>query len=750
MADIIDTFWGRAMHYAKRVITINPFTKKQTNDITFTKKGILNFSINDISGNDPLKIMAPNRGKKVSPEKIMAQITGWSYASIKAIADEISCIEFRVFEIQSNGNHEEKFEHELLDLLEAGNPDQTGAEIKWTIAGHLESVGNAYGLLQGVKNDSDKPTAIFLLNPAFVKPDLDKTIYPYVLKGYQYEYDNRKYYYQPYQIVHMKLPDLSNPHEGIGTMQSIAEWIDNDNFAMEYNRQFFLNGAHMDGVFETEYTTEDQILALKTGYEQNHQGVENSNKVGILPKGVKWKQTTSSMKDMDFSKLLDMTRDRILAGFRVSKTILGTAESDTNRATAETADYVFSKRTIKPKMQLICSYLNEFLAPRYGDNVYISFQDPTPEDKNFRIEEMKAVIGNQPVLSPNETRERYMGVGPVDGGDTVMMGNNLVAVGAPAEDTNENKPAPKTQEGKIQKSIKTRASMNFKARKKISESLAEVLMAKLREIQGKRMNEMTKDEYYSVWKDFTSRVDKVQPEIKKALQDLNAKQEKEVMANLPDIFGNKSVVIKAIPNLFDMKRWMSLTTDALTPIMAGLYKQEGEIAAAAFGKVGINILEIPAAKNALDQAIELLSQSYNQTTLDELKVKLAESLASGEGLTQAADRVSAIYDIADTTRALRVATTETFRIAGEAQKQGWIESKVVKTLVWRAFDDDLTCEFCKEMDGKEVDISDNFLDKGDQLKGTDGGTLDIDYADISAGALHPNCRCGIQPGQLVE
>jgi hypothetical protein len=58
-------------------------------------------------------------------------------------------------------------------------------------------------------------------------------------------------------------------------------------------------------------------------------------------------------KDMDFSNLADATRDRILAGFRVSKTILSTAESDTNRATAETADYVFSKRTIKPKMELI-------------------------------------------------------------------------------------------------------------------------------------------------------------------------------------------------------------------------------------------------------------------------------------------------------------------------------------------------------------------------------------------------------------
>jgi hypothetical protein len=38
---------------------------------------------------------------------------------------------------------------------------------------------------------------------------------------------------------------------------------------------------------------------------------------------------------MDFSVLTEATRDRILAAARVSKTILGTAESDTNRATAD-------------------------------------------------------------------------------------------------------------------------------------------------------------------------------------------------------------------------------------------------------------------------------------------------------------------------------------------------------------------------------------------------------------------------------
>ena len=113
----------------------------------------------------------------------------------------------------------------------------------------------------------------------------------------------------------------------------------------------------------------------------------------VLPKGAKLEHTGITHKDMDFSTLTDATRDRILAGFRVSKTILGTAESDTNRATAETADYVFSKRTIKPKMLLIVSYLNEFLVARYGEDLYLTFIDPVPRTKPLAPTRCSQAVG---------------------------------------------------------------------------------------------------------------------------------------------------------------------------------------------------------------------------------------------------------------------------------------------------------------------------------------------------------------------
>jgi capsid portal protein len=119
---------------------------------------------------------------------------------------------------------------------------------------------------------------------------------------------------------------------------------------MEYNRKFFINGDQVGLFIQTETNVDGNLDRIRKSWRNRQEGVENAHQVPVLPKGVELKHTGVTHKDMDFGNLANETRDRILAAFLVSKTILGTAESDTNRATAETADYVFSKRTIKPKM----------------------------------------------------------------------------------------------------------------------------------------------------------------------------------------------------------------------------------------------------------------------------------------------------------------------------------------------------------------------------------------------------------------
>ena len=107
----IDPSFRKAMSafgmWARKKLNITAHFIKNGEKIEFGAKGLTGYSVNDILGSDSMKIVRPGASKKVSPDKAMAKVTGWTYAAIKAIADEISCIEFRLFEIKDDGAHQE-------------------------------------------------------------------------------------------------------------------------------------------------------------------------------------------------------------------------------------------------------------------------------------------------------------------------------------------------------------------------------------------------------------------------------------------------------------------------------------------------------------------------------------------------------------------------------------------------------------------------------------------------------------------
>lgn len=687
---------------------------------------------------DPLAIFKPTGAKHVSPDKAMANFTGWSYAAVNAIASEVANIQLRLYQIKGK-DHEEVDDHPILDLLQGVNETTTGVELKYITFCHLELTGNFFWLLDGVKNENDEPTAIFPLNPGRVRVKVDKSTFPYRISHYEFTIDGKVFTFQPWQILQGKYPDPNDPFMGIGVPQTIPAWIDSDNYAMEYNRKFFINGANIGMYLTTESNVEGQLDRIKQGVNNKYAGTENAHKIPVLPKGVKFEHTGVTHKDMDFGNLQDVTRDRILAAYRVSKTILGTAESDVNRATSETADYVFAKRTIKPKMLLFVSYLNEFLVPRFGDDLYLTFIDPVPEDKQFRTQEMQAAVANMPVMTQNEARKSYLGLGPVEGGDKLMTPAAMQPIGATEQvDGEETNPTlAKTVEGwktramRIRPGGKTATSNAYKLRKTLSESFKKAI-DRTPAFQVKSITDLTRDEYMEHWKRFSARSEEAKAELHKVFVTINRNQKEEVIANLADATG----VQKAIGELFNLKDWMSITIDLVTPIVRRLARDE---ASAAFAMIGVphkDILANESIAAALDQGIAKMARSYNETTLDQLKKVLTEEMNAEGGTTLAklTDAVDGVYSFADERRAGMIAKTESYRAANWANKTAWQESGVVKTIIWYTAEDDHVCPDCASLDGKEIAIDAKFFDD--------------DYSGGDTPPRHPDCRCYSRPGQI--
>lgn len=726
---------------------------------TKTKSGRSVFGEFPDSGNQ-FMIAAPGGGSPINLSKALANNKGFVYAAVNAKAREVMNIDWRLFEVDGE-DHEEQTENDLLDLLDSVNDNMTGFEFKYLISACLDLTGNAFIYLEGVKNDTDKPKALHLMPPDKVAVVIDRRSWPYQLLGYKMKLENSstEMFFKPYEVVHLRLPNPSNFFEGYSPVAAGAEYIDNDNYAMEFNRKFFINGARPAGFLKSEMVSETQIDVLKLSFANLHVGIDNMNGIPVLPKGVEWQNSGASPKDMDFKNLSEDMRDRILAMFGVSRTILGTAESDTNRATAETADYVFSKRVIKPHMELICGFLNERLVPRYGDNLYVTFIDPVPEDKAFRTQEMQAMVGNQPVMTPNEVRDNYAGLGPVEGGDTLYGSTSFGPLGEatpgddvdpdaePVTETTGKKAKPfisraangervafRPVRTKLQKRAAKRREMHDDLAKKIEADVAEALKTPF----------STKEQDAAIAKSQKERTDAAEKEIRETIININAEQKKEVIASLPGI-------VKAIDpsKLFDLKKWIQITTDALTPAIVSLYETEGKAAAAELGR-DLNPLSDAEAEKALHDSIAKMSESYQQTTLETLEVKINDGLKAGDSLADIRASVEQIYEWSDTWRAERVARTEAFRTTNASLKAVWKQSGVVKTVRWYTASEN-PCPFCQAMEGKTIPIDGVFFKNGESMTaGSEGDehSMTFDYGDVEAPPLHPNCYCLLRPSEV--
>jgi HK97 family phage portal protein len=701
------------------------------------------------AGVDPFTIWRTQ--KKIDPARALEAYSNWVYAAIKAIAVEVSSIDFKLFRTGKK-NDEQIFDHPLLNVLSAVNDYQTGLELFYLTAAHLEAVGNSFWYLEGVEKETDQPLAIHVMVPSKVKVIANREEFPTRIQGYQYTLGSRIYTFQPYQVLHIKYPDPNDPIEGIGTVQSIGQWIDADNYAMEFNRRFFLNGARVGGIIQSDAAlTPAQIEYLKTAFEAAFKGVENAYKILALPKGTEYKEAGQTQKDMDFSGLSLSMRDRIIAGFKVPRTALGITD-DVNRANAEATDYVFAARTIKPIMRFITSYLNEFLVPRYGEDIYLSFTDPVPEDRAQTVDENTKSLGNAPWKTVNEVRAEE-GYEPVPGGDVVQAPFNFMPVGGSSADITP----PKQANGKEKTIIRTRFAINARRRQALSKGIAEKAAAEIvaifkginevKEKGIKNIATLNDDQYEAVYKGFAMRVDRYERKQRAVIQDFNATQKKEVIGNIPKIakgfFESKDKAIKNA-ELFDKDLSMTALVDLSEPIFYDLAGKEGAEAAGLLGIEGLDILS-PEVRRALDRSLELLSQSYNETTLLLLKDKLNEGLRQGLSQAELTDLVNGVYDYSDEVRAAQVARTETFRIANYATQEAWKQSGVVTAQKWYTAADERVCPYCAPQHGKVVSLDENFFKKGDVVQGSDGSTINVEYSDVGAPPLHVSCRCYIRP-----
>ncbi len=715
-------------------------------------------------------------------EDYLKAARGWVYSCVAAISDEIAAINLILYKRTKKGLTEID-DHALLDLLYRVNDFTTKFDHWWLTQQYLELTGEAPWLLS--RGGDGLPIAMYLLRPDKLTIKFDKEN---IIGSYIYEITpQHKEVFKAEDIIMLKYPNAIRPFRGKGTLEAAAETVQLDTYAEKWNVNFFYNAARPDAILSTaKAMTQTQMDRLYKQWSKKFQGIDKSAKVAILENGLEYKQMQLSQKDMDFLDQQRFSRDKIFSIFRVPKAVIAISDN-VNMANAETHAYAFSRWTIKPKMIRIIEQLNEFLVPMFGDDLFLDFEDPVPENVDMKVKKYKEALGPSGYMTINEVRE-IEGLEEVEGGDVVYRPMAQVPAGqnpalmAPKPTPGEPvKPAkgiflkakPMTQKKKDMKLLKSKdryiKAMNARVpiAKKLKGKIESTILAivknqlfKKKDLKDNGKSDIKKEpkqvtDLEGFWTKQIEIEEKYEKRLLARLKDIFTRQEKETIAKLEEQskgilakgYGDtnyteqywRDMKVSAPQVLLDVKKESAAMAVLSIPLLDDLIMESGQYALDALD-LGIEFVHTAAVTGYLKKQPIKFATSVNKTTNLKIREQLAEGIEAGESLDKISKRISNVFSEAKGYRANSIARTEVSRATNFATVEGYKQSEVVTGKKWLTALDERTCKACNAMNGKIVSIDKNFFDKNETFQ-----DFKFDYDAVAQPPLHVSCRCTVTP-----
>lgn len=286
--------------------------------------------------------------------------------------------------------------HQALKVWDRPNSLMNRMQFVERTQQHIDLAGEAFWLVEKV---GTIPVALWPLRP----DRMSEIITESGLRGWYYRApDGTQILYDMDEIIHIQTPSPTNMYRGMSPVQALAVDLESVQAAGEYNRMYFRNSAAPSGVIQLENEmTDREYDRIQMQWHERHQGTRNAHRVGILDNNAKWVDTTTSMRDMQFVDLRNMSRELIREAYGIHPHTLGISET-VNLANAYAADATFAKWQITPRLERIKLALNQQFLPMFGStgvNVEFCYDNPVPPDaevenseRNSRVTSVVALI----------------------------------------------------------------------------------------------------------------------------------------------------------------------------------------------------------------------------------------------------------------------------------------------------------------------------------------------------------------------
>ena len=341
------------------------------------------------------------------------------YRSVRMIAEAAASIPVKI-----EGTAGDDPTHNTNRLLRRPNAQQSGIELRDMLMTHLILFGNAY--IEVIRMADGQAEALYLLHPHRVRLICDSDGWP---RFYDYQGGGKKTRHDalasPCSIIHLRLTDPSNDHEGLSPLSAARLPVEIHSAANQWNKALFDNAARPSGALVyrgqdgSSRLTDAQFDRLKQELQDNFQGTQNAGRPLLLEGGLDWARISMSPQDMDFISAKHSAARDIALAFGVPPMLLG-IPGDNAYANYAEANRAFWRQTILPLITRVLDTLGRHLL--HDEDYRLT---PQLDDVPALADERRALwqrIEKASFLTRNEKRA-LVGFAPLDDAPQAQIDN---------------------------------------------------------------------------------------------------------------------------------------------------------------------------------------------------------------------------------------------------------------------------------------------------------------------------------------
>lgn len=663
---------------------------------------------------------------------------------VDKIASDLSYIPGKLYRIGEDGERQEVTSHPFLDFMDQPNPlyEMTSSAIWRLQAIFLMLKGEGYFIIERYSDGT--PAELWPVPTHWVQ------MTPYQGNPF-YQVRTTDGYMMNVSVDDMfvmrDLKPLDPYRRGLGQAEALADEVETDEYAAKFQKKFFYNDATPGIVISMPGANDDQQTRFLAKWDERLRGPNKSHRPITIggPPGSPAAVTklADNMKDMDMINGRTFTRDAVLEHFGVPREIMGITQNS-NRATADAAQYIYAKNVLTPKLKNRQDAINRQLLPAYGEDLEWEFDDIIPHDQEF--EKAVALDGwNNGLLTKNEAREK-LGMEPAKNGDIYKMNfadlfldetEDPVEVSSASANLQFAEGDPPLDEGRNQIEIDP-TDLTDQEEDKILQRAVEIKARRIK-AAGRSLEQVRKTQErkfeQSMKRYFKDQADHIRKSLKgtkKAADsdvwDAIGITQEEFQA-LPKT-EQQELTMKFVTGLLNWEEEENILKSILTPLWAETYDKGTENVINTYRIPGINRPELTAtARLRGGQRVTKVTK----TTKEQIARIVTEGLETGKSHQELSDEI--MNEMNTTSARARTIAAQECNTSLQAGSFDMAKRCQFKTKTWHVTNINKARDTHRELNGKTIPFSEPFVTaKGHKLM------MPCD-PDCNAAEETVNCHC---------